>query len=595
MKVFLSNFKFCMGLLYRANKVNFVILLLGNSLSLLEPFINLYLSKYLIDTVVSVLGGHSGASSALQTLQIIITIYLISSVCIGFCSDFMRKMTDVHMQNLLTYINVELMKKSVEIDIAYFDIPQKYDDITRSMENAHSLHQIIFSTLTTFSNIASLIIAVIIAVNTSIVLSLLVLICLIPSFLFKAKIEKLNYGFSKEQYRDIRRNTYLYQMLFNRNTAKELRFFSVGNHFLNNFLVKTEELVGARIQFTKKRKLMSILLDIPSYVLQIIINIYVVLRILTGQNTLGDYGFITGIYNNFYSGILGIASNISTFIGYNQKINDFKAYFMLNTSDIKSGEQIITGIDSITFENVSFTYPQTTKPVLDNVSFTITKNEKVMLAGLNGAGKSTIVKLLTRFYEPCAGRILINGTDISCFDTGAMRSLFATVFQDYNIYSFKIRENVAFSDFTMMGADSKIKDALSFSGFDNAGYMDNRDIDLYIGKVFSEDGLELSGGQRQKLAIARAVFRDADVIVLDEPTSALDPEAEYKLLKIFKTLYSSKMLLMVSHRLSNAAHMDKIILLEDGRIVELGSHDELYRNNGRYKSLFHLQADKYCV
>lgn len=261
-------------------------------------------------------------------------------------------------------------------------------------------------------------------------------------------------------------------------------------------------------------------------------------------------------------------------------------------STVQSGDLPVEEIHTIEFQNVSFGYPDS-ETVLEQVSFSVDMHEKVMLAGCNGSGKTTLIKLLTRFYEPDQGTILINGIDISKYNLKQLRKKTAAVFQDFNVFSFTIRENVAIGDLAQYRNESLIRNSLLFSNFNNDRYLDTGDIDLYVNRNFESDGIELSGGQKQKLAISRAVIRNAQMIILDEPTASLDPLSESEILDAFNSLYQDKTLIMVSHRMSAAIKMDKIIFMEGGRISGIGCHKDLYAKNEKYRKLFDLQADKY--
>jgi ABC-type multidrug transport system fused ATPase/permease subunit len=249
-------------------------------------------------------------------------------------------------------------------------------------------------------------------------------------------------------------------------------------------------------------------------------------------------------------------------------------------------------IKNIKFDNVSFKYPDS-KIILKNISFEISENEKVMLVGLNGSGKTTLIKLLTRFYETSNGVIYINGLNIKEYNIKSLRSHIATVFQDFNVFSFTIRENVAIGDFDREKDDILIDSSLQFSNFNNEEYLKSRNLDLYINRDFENTGIELSGGQRQKLAISRAILRNSALIILDEPTASLDPITENEILDAFYRLYQDKILLMISHRFSSALKMDKILFIEDGEITGIDKHINLYNKNTHYRKLFDLQANAY--
>lgn len=588
----ISNFIFCFNLLYRSSKKTVYILLLMNLIKSALPFINLYLCKYLIDALLLSLstGNRTGQVSSLIILML--TAWGICKTVAAFLESFIQKLNDLQIQYLLTYINFELINKTVTIDISYFDIPKNYDDLSRSRQNAHSLHQIVFATANTISGLFFFIINAVLALQVNWIMSLAVIIFELPKFISRYHAEKESYEFDKKQFRKTRFSNYLYTLLFDKPAAKEIRLFNIGDYLINMYVETQNELARDQDRLSNRFRIKDNMAGIPSILLQIFIKVYVAYRILQRSYSLGDFTYISGIYENLSAGTLSIINAVSTFVGFNERISDFKHYFMYRNSLVKSGGRKLKSIESITFKDVSFSYPGS-EAVLMRVSFEIMKNEKCMLVGLNGSGKTTIIKLITRFYEPTEGSIYINRIPVEEYDLDDLRSHIAAVFQDFNIFSFTIRENVAIGDLSKMDDDHAIKHALNFSHFNNEAYRKNENVDLFINKNFETDGIELSGGQRQKLAVSRAAIRDADMIILDEPTASMDPMSESEILDAFSRMYRNKTLLMVSHRLSAAVKMDRIIFIERGRVSGIGTHKILYADNQKYRRLYNLQANKY--
>jgi len=244
------------------------------------------------------------------------------------------------------------------------------------------------------------------------------------------------------------------------------------------------------------------------------------------------------------------------------------------------------------FEKVSFAYPDQEEMVIDEVSFTIKAGEKLAFVGQNGAGKTTLVKLLLRFYEPTSGRILLDGIDISTFDKKGYQQLFGVIFQDFLKYEFLLKENIAIGDVSKIDDLPAIAEAAERSLADEVVAELDRGYDQQLGKRFT-NGKDLSGGQWQKIALARAYMRDASIMILDEPTSALDAKAEYEAFQRFMELTDQKTSVIISHRFSTVRMADRIIVLNDGGIQESGTHEELMSKEGIYEELFSLQAAGY--
>jgi ATP-binding cassette subfamily B protein/ATP-binding cassette subfamily C protein len=255
---------------------------------------------------------------------------------------------------------------------------------------------------------------------------------------------------------------------------------------------------------------------------------------------------------------------------------------------------------TIQFNNVSFKYPNRSELILDNINLTITPNQKLSIVGLNGAGKTTFIKLLCRLYDPTEGNITFDGIDIREYDYEEYMKLFSVVFQDFKTFSFTIRENLAFgiSDEIKNNNDEqilieKVDKSLEKSGLEERIKSLENGINTAVYKNFDKDGMEFSGGEMQKLAIARAIFKDAPIVILDEPTAALDPVAEYEIYSRFDNLIGEKTSIYISHRLSSCRFCDVIAVFHEGKTVQYGSHDELVKLNGLYTKMWNSQAQYY--
>lgn len=248
---------------------------------------------------------------------------------------------------------------------------------------------------------------------------------------------------------------------------------------------------------------------------------------------------------------------------------------------------------NIEFKNVSFKYPRSKEFTLKNVSIKINEGEKLSVVGLNGAGKTTFIKLLARLYEPTEGEILLNGVNINEYDYDEYMKLLSVVFQDFKLMSFSIKENIALNDFNKV-KDEEIEEVLIKSGFGKDLEKLPKGINTPVYKNFDEGGIEFSGGQAQKLAIARAVYKDAPIVILDEPTAALDPKAEYEIYSKFNELIGKKTTIYISHRLSSCRFCDNIAVFQKGKLIQYGTHDELVKDKGNeYETMYSAQAQYY--
>ena len=323
---------------------------------------------------------------------------------------------------------------------------------------------------------------------------------------------------------------------------------------------------------------------------------YTALKTIGGVFSLGIFTQMVGAAESLFNTLDGIAYNITELL---KKANYAYEYvvFMNYPQAMPKGEKPVpTGEHRIEFRNVSFAYPGTAKKVLDDVSLIVEKGERLSIVGLNGAGKTTLIKLLCRLYDPTDGQIFLDGTDIREYDYSQYMKQFSPVFQDFKLFGFSVSENVTLKDRENLDEKDRLRvsDLLKHVRLEKfADYLDKGE-DSKLFKYMEEDGIEPSGGEQQKLALARALYKDAPVIILDEPTAALDPVAEYEIYKQFNSLIRNKTAFYISHRLSSCRFCDHIAVFSEGRVAEYGTHDELVNiPDGVYAAMFEAQAQYY--
>jgi len=260
-----------------------------------------------------------------------------------------------------------------------------------------------------------------------------------------------------------------------------------------------------------------------------------------------------------------------------------------------NGKIVLRKVETIEFIDVCFAYPGVNRNALDGINIFMDKNEKIAIVGLNGSGKSTLIKLLLRFYEPDNGVIRINGKDVGEYTLQSLRANFSTYFQDMHNFSFTLKENFSYTDGDVSKVEARASAALYAASAEDILKMCERDLEINITRLFSDDGIELSGGQHQKLALARALFRNRSVLILDEPSSNLDPKAEHEVFESLKKITDGKLTIFTSHRLSNTFLADRIIVLENGKVVEDGTKKQLLMNKQRFAEMYKYQSDKFTT
>jgi ABC-type multidrug transport system fused ATPase/permease subunit len=335
---------------------------------------------------------------------------------------------------------------------------------------------------------------------------------------------------------------------------------------------------------------------ITGFGLNVLIYCYMGFKLLVKHLiSVGDFSMYLSAITAFSTAIQNIADAYLDISVNGEYIKDYLDYQAIPSRMQKSGRALpFSGAGDLVFtlENVGFTYPYRTEPSLKNISLTLGNRERLAIVGENGAGKTTLIKLLMRLFEPTEGRILLNGIDIREIDYRQYLRLFSSVFQDYKLFAFRIADNI--TSLKAGPADMmKMADSLAMAGLDEKIASLPKGTDTYLYKFYEEDGVELSGGESQKLALARALYKDAPVVILDEPTAALDPRAEYEIYMRFFEMVKDKTSVFISHRLSSTRFCDRIVALKDGSIVETGTHDALLEQGGYYAELFNMQARFY--
>ncbi len=583
---------YCMRLSWDASRLYTA---LRVSCELFVPLLGIagaFLGKYLLDLLAGSFAAGDRQQALLFLLGAILVVKLLESI-VGKGQQYMQM---VHNELLGEKISLMLMRCSTGIDMEYFDNTEYYDKLRAAATDANAITQVLWNVLTFVGQCVSFLSVFAVLWMAKPVYGILLMAAAIPHAVISVWYTKNLYHFSLDQINAERRKGYLQGICMEKAYAQDIRLFDIGDLLREKYHAIWQEVFEKRRKLVRSRTLLMILSACLPELVSFWIAVDIGGSILAGTGSVGDYSLYTGLAVQLISSCSLLAYTFSSIYDNKLRIENFKRVFEFENHVLDTGERRLAEVEKIEFSHVSFRYPGTAERVLSDVSFCLYKGEKTAFVGINGAGKSTLIKLLLRMYEPEEGCIRINDIPIREYRLKELRKCFSVYFQEMKNYSMSIYENVTMSDLEREKAEGEqaAHQALAESCCDDILRKMKNGLKTNLTRAFDREGVELSGGQSQKIALARAMFRRHEVLVLDEPSSNLDPKAEHDIFENLKTLTDGKLTIFTSHRLSNVFLADKIIVLENGRIVEMGTQRQLLENKNRYAELFHYQSEKFA-
>ncbi len=589
-KQYFSNIGYASTIIFAASKKYYIMMLMLSILSSLLPYLPLLLWRELINNLTIAVGGsHEAFIKKIWLLTFCYVVFTLLDKLFDTISEFISfKYNDA----IQYYLDNLMIDKVTSIDLGFYDSSDLKDKLNNTWTLIHSMKNMVSFVFDMFQKIIRLVISFSLMLSLSFWLFPVVVILCIPSVIGDKKINDIDYQFQREHEKNNRKLEY-YKNLFFEETRQEIHLYNLKDYFstlYSDLWVYYDKAIHAKNIKVCFLNLVSGLIFILN---DIIVYVFSVAKLIAGEIAVGDVAYYVSLLTQFRFDFTSLCYRINMFGKNSAEISDVRAFVEMKPLLEKSGTLSPGDHPLVEFKNVSFRYPNGDHDVLRNCNFTINFGETIGLVGLNGSGKSTIVKLLCRFYDPTNGQILIDGIDNKEYDIIKLRKLFGVLFQDYVKYSFSLRENVALSDISKINNTEAIYSACIQSRVNEYVKEWENGIDENLTRRFDPNGKELSGGQWQRVSLSRAFFRDAPIVLLDEPSAALDPVAEHEIFENFAKISKGKSAVLISHRLSSLTLCDKILVLEDGCIIEQGSHKELLDINGRYAYLFNLQANKY--
>jgi ATP-binding cassette subfamily B protein len=489
-----------------------------------------------------------------------------------------------------------LLEQASKVDLGHFDNSDWHDRLARAKRDVSwRPGDLTWSVLGLSGNIVTIVLMAGLLASLHWVLVVLALAAAVLSLALERRVTAKLYEFFYKETPEEREREYLGDLLVQPRNTKEIRAYVLADYLLGRHRDRSEELYRLREQMYRSGTRISMITGLVTGTALALAYLFVAMQGIAGTIDPGGVVLVIGAFTTV-SGTLGNIS--STFVAVDQHTTFLEDYFSFLAIDrlvpvpVPPREVPVSLEAGIEFDDVTFTYPGGTEPAVSNLNLHIRGGELIALVGENGAGKSTLVKLLLRFYDPSNGSVRVGGADLRDLDPEALRSRIGVLFQDYASYELSVRENVQMGRPGRIDDDRRVLSALEDARSDWLLTKMPKGLDAKVGRLF-EGGHDLSGGEWQRLALARIMYRDADIWILDEPTSSLDPEAEAAIFAELKAILKGRIGIVISHRFSTVRIADRIAVIADGKIAELGSHEELLRANGRYAQLFELQAAGY--
>jgi ABC-type multidrug transport system fused ATPase/permease subunit len=487
-----------------------------------------------------------------------------------------------------------LMDVMEKTGLVFFDDPENADLYSRAQTQIDGRQPInaVNKTVGLISLTISFATAFVGMVSVSIPVTVILLLSSLPAVLWENRFNERIYEFDQKSVREKRFMQYLFAQLVDKRSAKEIKTFQAENFIGERHDASLHEYIRKYLKLVN----MKFVVDIPLWLIlqAALMTSYYMIIAKTGEGTLelGSLSFFLAVAVSLQDAIKNFGSSFNGIVKSGKYFNVFQELTRKEERDSekKTYVRIPEKIETIEFRNVSFSYPNLTEKAVDSVSFLLRNPQAVIMVGENGAGKTTLVKLLLGFYKPTSGEILVNGVNIDDYKPEEYFALFSVCFQDYMKYAFSFRNNILLGE---PGDEERYQKVVAESQLDEVlARLPDRD-ETYLSREFDESGTELSGGQYNRIAIARAMYRDSSAVVFDEPNAALDAKAERNLFEIYERLTGNKLGIMITHRLSTAVKADLILVMKNGKLVESGTHQDLMQKNGEYAQMFSMQAKHY--
>ena len=556
------------------------------------PVAILYIGKLIIDQVAHPTHGSNDSHAYLWELVIIELILAVLSDVLGRATALIDSLLGDRFAN---YTSIKIMQHAATLDLEQFEDSTFYDKLERARQQTIGRTVLLSQVL---SQVQDLITVTFLAAGLVVFnpwLILILIIAVLPAFLGEAHFNDKTYSLSRRQTPERRELDYMRYIGASDETAKEVKLFDLSGFLIDRFKQLSDKFYKDNKQLAIKRSVWGAAFSLFGTCGYYGAYVFIVYKAVQGSISIGDLTFLAGSFRQLRSLLEGILTRFTALSQGAIYLKDFFEFFHIQPRIVHTGKSLPFPNpikEGFVFENVGFKYVNSENWANRHLNFTLAAGEKLALVGENGAGKTTLVKLLARLYDPTEGRILLDGHDLREYDLVDLRYNVGVIFQDYIRYQMTVSQNIAVGNIDEKENAGLIVQSAKKSLADLLVQKLPGGYEQPLGKRFNQ-GVELSGGEWQKIALARAYMKDAQLLILDEPTAALDARAEYEVFQRFSELTKGKTAVLISHKFSTVRMANRILVLDKGELLEIGTHQELLQKNGRYAELFNLQAKGY--
>ncbi len=591
-----KNMPRLLRLVWEATPMALLVSLVLTLVSSLIPATQIYISKLIVDQVVALVGQGVAIALIIPTLTPLVAagfgFLLLQAVLTQLDSYTQQVMSD----RFLLFANTQLLQQATRLDLAHYESSEFHDIMERAQQSGSNYPmRVLRLMLMLLGQVTRLIGLLALLLRFNPLVFLLLLLSALPTFWVSVRFSERRFWMTRRQTHSRRLADYFGKVLTEPTFVKEVRLLNLGGYMSEQYHEIREAFNQESQVLARRQALAQVTLEIISAVGFYGAYALVLWETVRGLVTIGDLTLYAGTFQQAQGATTGILTTMATLYEFNLYVSQYFEFIDLSpqiVSPTRPKDFPSPIREGLVLKDVYFTYPGSEKPTLSNINLTVGSQECIALVGLNGSGKTTLLKLLTRLYDIDRGLIAIDEVPLSAFDLRDLRRNIGVLFQDFARYALTVQDNIGFGNLSERQDNTQVQQAAVDAGA--TGLIDGleRGYETVLGKMF-DGGVDLSGGQWQKIGLARAFMSQAQVLILDEPTAAVDAIAEHDLFERFRQLTQGKMTFLVSHRFSTVRMADRIVVLENGEIIETGTHDQLVAKQGRYEEMFRLQAESY--